>query len=116
MVYRAKLVKCVLILSQDRRPEIPASWGDIHDYSNDRTWAIVGAVNVLLAAGIMIGAMILLKDIKQDGARLIIVSVFTLVFAAGVGLLTNARRSEVYATTAGFAAVLVVYVSGTFST
>jgi len=116
MVHRAKLAMCVLILSQDTRPEIPISWGDVHDYSNDRTWATVGAVNVFLAAGTMIGAMILLKDIKQDGARLIIVSVFTFVFAAGVGLLTNARRSEVYATTAGYAAVLVVYVSGSFST
>lgn len=72
-------------------------------------------MNVLLASGLMIGAMILLKNIKTDGPRLAIVSVFTMAFAAGVGLLTNARRSEVYATTAGYAAVLVVYVSGNFA-
>lgn len=63
----------------------------------------------------MIGAMILLRGKQTEGARLAIVSVFTLVFSAGVGLLTNAKRNEVYATTAGYAAVLVVYVTNSFS-
>jgi len=76
---------------------------------------MVGAVNVLLAAVLMIAAMVLLKNCKGDGARLAIVSVFTFVFSASVGLLTNAKRSEVYATTAGYAAILVVYVSGPIS-
>lgn len=76
---------------------------------------MVGALNVLLAAALMVGAMVLLKNCKGDGARLAVVSVFTFAFSAGVGLLTNARRSEVYATTAGYAAVLVVYVSGSFA-
>lgn len=70
---------------------------------------------MLLAAALMIGAMILLKNVRGDNARLAIVAIFTFLFSAGVGLLTNAKRSEVYATTAGYAAVLVVYVSGSFS-
>jgi hypothetical protein len=43
--------------------------------------------------------------------RLCVVAVFTSLFAAVIGLVTNARRSEVFASTAAYAAVLVVYVS-----
>ena len=38
---------------------------------------------------------------------------FTTLFAASVGILTNARRAEVFGATAAYAAVLVVFVSST---
>jgi hypothetical protein len=44
--------------------------------------------------------------------RLGMVALFTAFFAVLVGLLTNARRAEIFASTAAYAAVLVVYVSG----
>ena len=40
------------------------------------------------------------------------VALFTAFFAVFVGLLMNARRAEIFASTAAYAAVLVVYVSG----
>jgi hypothetical protein len=40
------------------------------------------------------------------------VALFTALFAVVVGLLTSARRAEVFGATAAYAAVLVVYVSG----
>lgn len=36
---------------------------------------------------------------------------FTSLFGVIIGLLTNARRAEVFASTAAYTAVLVVYVS-----
>ncbi len=45
--------------------------------------------------------------------RLDMVALFTVLFAGVVGLLTNARRAEIFASSAAYAAVLVVYVSGT---
>jgi hypothetical protein len=44
--------------------------------------------------------------------RLGLVGVYTAVFAASVGILSNARRVELFASTAAYAAVLVVFVSG----
>jgi hypothetical protein len=44
--------------------------------------------------------------------RLGMVALFTAFFAGVVGLLTNARRAETFASSAAYAAVLVVYVSG----
>lgn len=44
--------------------------------------------------------------------RLGMVALFTALFAFTVGLLTNARRAEIFGSSAAYAAVLVVYVSG----
>jgi hypothetical protein len=38
---------------------------------------------------------------------------WTVLFAISVGWLTNARRDQIFAATAAYAAVLVVFVSGT---
>ena len=40
------------------------------------------------------------------------VALFTALFAGVVGMLTNARRAEIFGSTAAYAAVLVVFVSG----
>jgi hypothetical protein len=43
--------------------------------------------------------------------RLGLVALFTSLFGVIIGLLTNARRAELFALTAAYTAVLVVYVS-----
>jgi tetraacyldisaccharide-1-P 4'-kinase len=40
------------------------------------------------------------------------IALFTLLFAGAIPLVTNARRAEVFAACAAYAAVLVVFVSG----
>lgn len=49
---------------------------------------------------------------KNEKAVLGMLSAWTVLFAICVGLLTNARRDQVFAATAAYAAVLVVFVSG----
>lgn len=39
-------------------------------------------------------------------------AIFTTTFAGSVGLLTNASRTEVFAATAAYTAVLVVFLGG----
>ncbi|KAI9702329.1 MAG: hypothetical protein M1836_000808 [Candelina mexicana] len=72
----------------------------------------VSALSVLLTAGFLIGAIISLYKVNEASARLGMIGGFTVGFAISVGLLTNARRAEVFAATAAYAAVLVVFVSG----
>ncbi|KAF2023207.1 hypothetical protein EK21DRAFT_105440 [Setomelanomma holmii] len=50
--------------------------------------------------------------ISNPTTKLVMVGVFMLLFAGSVGLFTTAKRSEVFAATAAYAAVLVVFVSG----
>ena len=50
-------------------------------------------------------------DNQSWKVRLGLVALFTSLFALTIGLLTNARRAEMFGSTAAYAAVLVVYVS-----
>lgn len=81
-------------------------------YKNKHVVRTVAFISLLLAAILLIGAIVSLHSVSSDGAKLGLLTVFTLLFAGSIGLLTNARRAEVFAATAAYAAVLVVFVSG----
>ncbi|KAF2452824.1 hypothetical protein BDY21DRAFT_404801 [Lineolata rhizophorae] len=82
-------------------------------YSSDQSVAtFVAFLSTLLAAILLIGAVVTLYLVTSPNLRLGLITTFTVVFAASVGLLTNARRAELFAATAAYAAVLVVFVSG----
>ncbi|KAL3443789.1 hypothetical protein BJX65DRAFT_311582 [Aspergillus insuetus] len=82
-------------------------------YSSSTRIAIVAAIlNIILAAAMLFGSIFNLYYVKDPEKRLGIVAAYTVVFALCVGLLTNARRAEIFAASAGYVAVLVVFVSG----
>lgn len=68
--------------------------------------------STLLAALLLIGAIVVLYKVQSASWRLGWIGAFTSLFAGSVGLLTNARRAELFGATAAYAAVLVVFVSG----
>ncbi|KAI8680304.1 hypothetical protein NCS57_00310600 [Fusarium keratoplasticum] len=80
--------------------------------SGKRISAFISYLSTILAALLLIGAIVVLYNIKTDDLKLGLIALFTIIFAASVGLLTNARRAEVFGATAAYAAVLVVFVSG----
>lgn len=79
------------------------------DSHNVRT---VATLDLILAAVLPIGAIVTLYLVSSPKAKLALVAVFTLLFAASVALCTNAKRAEMFAATAAYAVVLVVFVSG----
>jgi hypothetical protein len=74
-------------------------------------WA-VNIISVVIAAILLVGAICSLYYVSNPQARLGMIAGFTVLFAISVGLLTSAKRGEVFASTAAYAAVLVVFVSG----
>lgn len=70
-------------------------------------------ITAILCGTLLVGAMVCLSllDERYWKLRIALVALFTFLFAAFVALLTNARRIEVFGSTAAYAAVLVVYVS-----
>lgn len=72
----------------------------------------VAVIVLVLAAILLIGAIVSLYYVSSPKAKLALVAVYTLVFAMSVALCTNARTAEIFAATAAYAAVLVVFVSG----
>ncbi|KAF2855314.1 hypothetical protein T440DRAFT_464591 [Plenodomus tracheiphilus IPT5] len=81
-------------------------------YKNSRIVQTVAALSLLLAAMLFIGAIVNLYFVQSPVAKLGLVAMYTIFFASSVALCTNAKRVEVFAATAAYAAVLVVFVSG----
>jgi hypothetical protein len=82
-------------------------------YTSERSLShFVALLSTILAAVLLFGAIISLYVVHNKQALLGMLSGWTVLFAACVGLLTNARRDQIFAATAAYAAVLVVFVSG----
>jgi hypothetical protein len=81
-------------------------------FSEGRLRLAVTIVNLILAAVLLFGAIYNLYLVINNGKRLGLIAGYTVAFAACVGVATNAKRSEVFAACAAYAAVLVVFVSG----
>ncbi|USP73078.1 hypothetical protein yc1106_00352 [Curvularia clavata] len=81
-------------------------------YKNLHITRTVAGIDLLLAAILLIGAIANLYLVPNAKAKLGLVAMYTILFASSVALCTNARRTEIFAATAAYAAVLVVFVSG----
>ncbi|KAL4922949.1 uncharacterized protein BDV17DRAFT_296822 [Aspergillus undulatus] len=73
---------------------------------------VVATISVIASATLLIGAIVSLYIVQEARARLAMIACFTALFATSVAMMTNARRAELFAATAAYAAVLVVFVSG----
>lgn len=71
-------------------------------------------ITIVVAAILLIGAITGLYFLERPEAKLGMIAGITTLFAASVGGLTSAKRQEVFAASAAYAAVLVVFVSGDF--
>jgi hypothetical protein len=81
-------------------------------YAGKTVARTVSVISVVVAAILVVVAIASLYVVSNDAAKLGMVAAYTLLFAASTALMTTASRAEVYASTAAYAAVLVVYVSG----
>lgn len=74
---------------------------------------LVGDIcTVLLSSAIFVCSVIALNFTKATHLRLILVFVFTVIFSAILMFVAHCRRFEVFAGTAGFCAVLIVFIQG----
>jgi hypothetical protein len=82
-------------------------------YTSERSISrFVAIFSTILAAVLLFGAIISLYIVQNKRALLGMLSGWTVLFAACVGLLTNARRDQIFGAAAAYAAVLVVFISG----
>lgn len=89
----------------ERPNKTPDSWHlpgekSIHYYPLSRITWIVAILSILISSMLLIGAIVVLYFVKEMSKRLGIVAAFTAAFAASLGLLTNARRAEIFGSTA----------------
>ena len=85
---------------RETREEQPPSWGRMYYFKSSIISQIVSVIAVVISALFLNGAIVTLYFVTPMGARLGILSAFTASFAATIGLLTNAKRAEIFAATA----------------
>ncbi|KAI4228054.1 MAG: hypothetical protein LQ349_006609 [Xanthoria aureola] len=86
---------------------------DLFYFPSRRVHRVGAVISIFLSAVLLIGAIVCLVNIdpKNTNFRIGMIVLFTCLFAAVVGLLTNARRAEIFASTAAYAAVLCVFMN-----
>jgi hypothetical protein len=60
----------------------------------------VNLINILVAAVLIIGSITGFFVVSTPLAKLLMIAGWTAIFALSVGIMTNARRSELFAATA----------------
>jgi hypothetical protein len=91
-----------------KRPENDSRVGQ---YSERRVQMTVQVLSVFIAAALLYGAILNFYFVRSEKAVLFLIATYTISFAICIWLLTNARRSEIFAACAAYAAVIVVFVS-----
>ncbi|OCL01209.1 hypothetical protein AOQ84DRAFT_351025 [Glonium stellatum] len=70
-------------------------------YASDRRMArFVIVLSITLAVVILVGSIVSLYIVRSPNKKLGMIAAFTVIFASSVGVLTNARRAELFAVTA----------------
>ncbi|KAH7400465.1 hypothetical protein BKA64DRAFT_642608 [Cadophora sp. MPI-SDFR-AT-0126] len=80
--------------------------------SHSKVALTVTILSGLMATVFLIGAIVGLYWVDNPRTKLGLLSGLTVAFAGTLALFTNARRQDVFAATAAYAAVLVVFISG----
>ncbi|CAG8952789.1 hypothetical protein HYFRA_00009034 [Hymenoscyphus fraxineus] len=98
---------------RSRKDPVPESWQGMYYFPQTRVARLVAVLSVLISVLLLFGAILLLYFIPAQnmGRRLIAIGFFTTGFALSVGVLTNAKRVEIFAATAAYTAVLVVFLA-----
>jgi len=80
-------------------------------YSKQRIDTFVRLIVTLLAVGLLMAPVAVLFSGRESGTMsIVVILIFTLFFSAALSIFTKAKRHEVFAATAAYLAVLVVFL------
>lgn len=78
-----------------------------------KTLVLVGDIcSVFVSCAILVGAIIALNFCRTPEVRLVLISVFTMLFSCTLMFVARCRRFEVFVGTATFCAVMIVFLQG----
>ncbi|KAH8885606.1 hypothetical protein GQ53DRAFT_828647 [Thozetella sp. PMI_491] len=94
-------------------PESPELGDGIFTYEESRLAAVVHVFITVVASLLPLASMVVLFVVESYTQRLGIMVGFSACFAVALALMTNARRVEIFAATAAYAAVNAVFLTNT---
>lgn len=83
--------------------------------SESRIVQVAGIVSRSIGAALLIESIVNLYVVQDNTVKIVLIGVYAALFATSISLLTNAKQAELFASTAAYAAVLVVFVSENLS-
>ncbi|KAH8685797.1 hypothetical protein BGZ60DRAFT_523076 [Tricladium varicosporioides] len=94
-------------------PENPGAQSNAFEYSDKHIIRTIDILGSIVASMTPLLSVVILYFVKSLGTRLAVLCIFTLLFSICLALVTKARRIEIFACTAAFASVQVVFVGTT---
>ena len=85
--------------------------GRVGSFDDNKIRRTVAVMSIGIAFVLLYGAILNFYYVRNEHTVLGLVAVYTIAFALAVGLLTNAKRSEIFAAAAAYTAVIVVFIS-----
>ncbi|SMQ48024.1 unnamed protein product [Zymoseptoria tritici ST99CH_1A5] len=89
----------------------PDGGGIVH-YQEHQLQLLVSLISISIATVLLVGSILLLYFVQEPDSRLGLLIMFIILFAVGIRISTSASRDSIFAATAAYSAVLVVFVSG----
>jgi hypothetical protein len=99
-------------LADGPQPFPQNEWDKFRHLEDRRLLRLVTSLSIGIASFLLTCPMIVLYFVTNPNARLILVICFILIFALGPSVSTSANHDAIFAATAAYSAVLVVFVSG----
>ncbi|CAG8949478.1 hypothetical protein HYFRA_00007708 [Hymenoscyphus fraxineus] len=108
-----KVIRCFKnpVSSVDLEKQEPPS--NLLEYSDATIMGIIDSMGTIVASMSPLLPIIILYFVQNHGSRLAVVCIFTLLFSVTLAIVTKARRVEIFAATAAFASVQVVFLGTT---
>lgn len=115
MMFDSNLISRDELLALDPAPDVlnpilPGVGRTARFHASEAKARLTNTVYALLSALSLIVPMVIMNLVPSQAAVLIVTCSFVISFALGVALWSTLRPSEVLGVTAGYAAVLVVFV------
>ncbi|KAL3417855.1 hypothetical protein PVAG01_10864 [Phlyctema vagabunda] len=83
------------------------------EYNDENVLRIANIFSSMVSTTLLIGSTLTLYFVNNDFIRLGVVAIFSMIFSLTLSLVTRAKKFEVFAATAAFLAVQVVFLSST---
>jgi len=90
----------------------PHEWDKFRYFEERRLSWLVTPLSITISTILLTCPIIILYFVTEPNARLGLVITFIVVFTLGLSCTTSANRDAIFAATAAYSAVLVVFVSG----
>lgn len=92
---------------------LPGSPSRMYAVNRNRLNAMIDVIGTVSSSLAPLSSIVVLYFIQSELIRLGIACAFTIAFTIILALLTKARRVEIFAATAAFSGVLVVFIGST---